>query len=190
MELVFVRHGESEANVLQKEGSGFYCGRWDCSLTDVGRMQARGLRDCGLVRGADAVFCSPLKRAMETAAEFAGDGFIVEPRITERSMGDFEGKRKYELEEVGEYRKYFTDERFMRFRESFTVSAPNGESYVDVIRRVTPFLEELKSGGHRRVVIVSHLIAIRCMIKVVKGLSEEETFLVKARQCEPILVEY
>ena len=89
-----------------------------------------------------------------------------------------------------EYRKYFTEAEYMLFRNSFTVSPPNGENYGDVVRRVTPFLEELKKSGIRKAVIVSHAIAIRCMLKVVKNLPEEETLRIDIRQCEPIRAEY
>ena len=54
MKLVFVRHGESEANVLARgSGGGFCCGRWDCELTEKGREQAASLRGNPDVSGAD-----------------------------------------------------------------------------------------------------------------------------------------
>ena len=189
MELVFIRHGESEANAL--EAGGFLCGRWDCGLTPRGRMQAERLKGNDMIRGAEAVFCSPLKRAADTAAAFADPKTLIrDARITERTLGDFDGKWRHELENREEYRKYFTDRDYMNFRNSFTVSPPNGENYGDVVRRVTPFLEELKRSGLRKAVIVSHAIAIRCMIKAAENLPEEETLRLDVRQCEPIRVEY
>lgn len=189
MELVFIRHGESEANA--REAGGFFSGRWDCALTPRGRMQADSLKENEMIRGADAVFCSPLKRAADTAAAFADPKTIIrDARITERTLGDFDGKWRHELENRDEYRKYFTEAEYMLFRNSFTVSPPNGENYGDVVRRVTPFLEELKKSGIRKAVIVSHAIAIRCMLKVVKNLPEEETLRIDVRQCEPIRAEY
>ena len=189
MELVFIRHGESEANA--REAGGFFSGRWDCALTPRGRMQADSLKGNEMIRGADAVFCSPLKRAADTAAAFADPKTIIrDARITERTLGDFDGKWRHELENRDEYRKYFTEAEYMLFRNSFTVSPPNGENYNDVVRRVTPFLEELKKSGIRKAVIVSHAIAIRCMLKVVKNLPEEETLRIDIRQCEPIRAEY
>ena len=190
MELVFVRHGESEANRLEGEKGGFFCGRLDCAMTARGRAQAESLRGNAAVAGADAVFCSPLRRTVETAAAFTSRGLILDERITERSLGDFEGRWSAELAGIDAYRKYFTQEPFTAFRNSFTVSAPNGETYADVIRRVTPFLEELRGGDYRKVVVVSHAIAIRCMIKQIRGLSEEETLRLPVRHCEPIAIDF
>ena len=190
MELVFVRHGESAANVLQKDNGGFYCGRFDCELTEHGYEQAKSLKGCEAVTGADVLFSSPLKRARETASCFADREILIDERITERSLGVFENKFRADLEKTDEYRRYFEDGRFSGFRNSFTVSVPGGESYGDVIKRVTPFLEELICGNYKKAVIVSHYAAIRCMLKIVKGLSEEETVKTKVIQCEPITVEY
>ena len=50
MQLIFIRHGESEANVLQTNREDFYCGRWDCELTENGRLQARRLRGAACLK--------------------------------------------------------------------------------------------------------------------------------------------
>ena len=62
--LYFVRHGESEWNVLKK-----ICGQTDVPLTDKGREQARTSAAKIIERGikADEIWCSPLQRAKETA---------------------------------------------------------------------------------------------------------------------------
>lgn len=190
MELVFVRHGESLANDLEKEKDGFFCGRWDCELTESGRMQARSLKGNSHVTGADAIFSSPLKRAVDTAYEFADREIICDARIIERSLGDFEGKWKQDLMAREEYRKYFTEKRYEHFRHSFSLSAPHGENYGDVVLRVTPFLEDLKRRNDRKIVIVSHAIAICCMLKVVQNLSEEDALKIRLMNCDPIRVEY
>ncbi len=190
MELVFVRHGESEANAREDRSSGFFCGRWDCELTERGRQQARSLKGSWIVSGSDAIFSSSLKRALATAACFADRPVIPDARLVERTHGDFDGRYRSELEKIGEYRRYFTDKRFADFRNSFTRSAPNGETYADVVKRVTPFLEELRDRAYKKVIIVSHFGAIRCMLKVVNGLSEEETLALHVYQCEPIIAEW
>ena len=189
MELVFVRHGESEANVLARgSGGGFCCGRWDCELTETGREQAARLKGNPEVSGADAIFSSPLKRAYETASAFADGPIIRDACLMERTLGDFDGKWNKDLEKIPEYAKYFDDDHSPNFRGGFYLSTPNGESYADVVKRVTPFFKELYDSGFKKVVIVSHAIAIRCMLYVVSGLSEEETIKYKVKQCEPITV--
>ena len=190
MELVFVRHGESEANVLEREVGGFLCGRWECELSPRGREQAKRLKGHPALSGASAVFSSPLKRAVDTAAAFADQPVVTDARIAERTMGDFDGQWIHALAEQDAYRRYFTEEHWKHFRDSFTVSAPNGEHYGDVVQRVTPFLEELKLRQLDKVIIVSHAVAIRCMLKVVLGLTEEETLHFPVWQCDPISAVY
>ncbi len=65
MELLLVRHGESQANT-----EGRMQGTLDSPLTAVGREQARALGRwlAGRALGLDAAYCSPLSRATETAA--------------------------------------------------------------------------------------------------------------------------
>ena len=188
MELVLIRHGESEANGILRTEGGFYCGRWDCDLTARGRAQAEALKGSAALLGAGAVYASPLRRAVETAAAFAAREILLDERLTERTMGAFDGKRRAELETVPEYRKYFTEEPFTRFRCSFTVSAPGGETYADVLRRVEPFLRDLKETGLGKAVVVSHHVAIRCMVMAVRDLTEEETLRLEVPNCEPIVL--
>ena len=188
MEFVFIRHGESEANVLAKNNGGFCCGRWDCDLTEKGKEQAKRLRGCADIKDADAVFCSPLKRSRQTAAGFTDNDVIIDDRITERTLGDFDGKWNYDLIRINEYKKYFNKDLKDTFRGSFTARTPNGESYVDVVNRVTSFIKEISGKNYKKVVVVSHVIAIRCMLKVIANLSEEETISLKIKQCEPIVM--
>ena len=190
MQLILIRHGESFANALHRETGGFFCGRWDCGLTDVGKLQAAALKGSVFLRGADAVYASPLKRAVATAAALTDLPVILDERLTERSLGDFDGKSRDEVARNDVYRKYFTDARYTGFRHSFTVSAPNGESYADVEKRVSPFLAELKKKPYKKVVVVSHAVAIRCMAKLVLGLTEEETLRFPTKQCAPAVLEF
>lgn len=60
--LYFVRHGESEAN--KKE---LFAGRWDVTLTDLGRAQAKmAAKQVARIK-VDRIVSSPLLRAKETA---------------------------------------------------------------------------------------------------------------------------
>ena len=190
MELVFVRHGESEANLPEMVEGGLYCGRWNCALTEKGILQARALKGNSAVCGADVIFCSPLLRTRQTAAEFADREITIDERLVERTLGDFDGKWKSELMKNEEYKKYFTDPALLPFRSSFTVAAPGGENYTDVVKRVSAFLSDLKNESFKKAVVVSHCVAIKCMMKVLKNLSEDEIIKLKIRQCEPIILEY
>ena len=136
---------------------------------------------------ADAVYCSDLKRAVDTAALLSDIKPVIDKRLRERSLGDFEGRLIGEIESDPCYEKYFTNPEYTEFRHGFSAKAPGGENYTDVCKRVSSFLNELDRNLNK-VIIVSHFCAIRCIIKTVKSLSEEETLKLKIYNCDPIIL--
>ena len=64
MELVFVRHGRP-VHIEDAEGAA------DPPLTDVGHEQAQRVADWLMTAGIDALYSSPMNRALQTAAPFA-----------------------------------------------------------------------------------------------------------------------
>src|SRR4051812_4874927 len=91
MRLIFVRHGESEANVQR-----VYSNRgWNHPLTEKGRQQARALAEKLAGRGVKMIYASPVRRAVETAtviAEHLGVPHEVAPALAEYDMGIFEDR--------------------------------------------------------------------------------------------------
>ena len=187
MEIVLIRHGESIGNALRGDEAVF-TGRWDCDLTPVGFQQAEALRNYAMLDGVDIYYCSPLKRAVQTAKAFLDTELIIDERIQERSLGDFEGKRIIDVKSDPQYAKYFSDPFYMRFRKDFEAKAPNGESYGDVCHRVRPFVKELLEDNADKVGIISHFVVIKCIMKELLDLSEEETLALMVRNCEPIQI--
>ena len=188
MELVLIRHGESLGNALKGE-SAVYTGRWDCNLTERGYQQAISLIGTPILENIDAWYSSNLIRTIETAKTITDRDIIVDQRLQERSLGEFEGLTIESVKKDPRYIKYFTDPEFMQFRNSFTVKAPGGENYGDVCKRVRDFLQELASKDYKKVAIVTHHCVIRCIVKILNNLSEEETLSFKVNNCEPISVQ-
>ncbi len=94
--MLLARHGQSEWNAL-----GRWQGQADPPLSTLGRRQARAAADrLGTV---DAIVSSDLDRALTTAAiiaEALGVGpVLVEPRLRERSAGEWSGLTRAEIEE-------------------------------------------------------------------------------------------
>ena len=77
----------------------------------------------------------------------------------------------------------------MRFRKDFEAKTPNGENFQDVCIRVKPFVMELLQEGLDKVVIISHFVVIKCIIKELLELSEDETLSLKVHNCDPIVIE-
>src|SRR4051812_12012133 len=88
--VTLVRHGQTERSKIKA-----YSGRLDIALTEEGREQARRCA-ARLACDAtiDAIRCSPLVRARDTAraiADATGAPLTVDERLTEIDYGPFEG---------------------------------------------------------------------------------------------------
>jgi probable phosphoglycerate mutase len=165
----FGRHGESEWNAENR-----LCGRTDVSLSEAGRRQAARLAERLRALPPDAIYTSPLRRAMETAEIIAqGTGLTpaVDERIIEINYGAWEGRTFAEImAQDGEaFRVWDADPG--------TVSPPGGESGNQALARIVPFLNELGAGhtGEREhVVIVCHKTVCRLVVCHVLGLAPSE----------------
>ncbi len=95
MEFILVRHGKTEYNERRQ-----YCGALDPDLSDLGRQELEhsAIRAYLEERTPDMVFCSPMRRTLQSAAILL-DGrdvpLVAVPELREIDFGDFEG-RSYE----------------------------------------------------------------------------------------------
>ncbi len=83
MKLLIIRHGESEADILN-----VHEGRADFNLTNKGHLQAQAMAD--YVRknySIDKIYASPLKRAVQTATHLSEATNI--PVITDENLMEF-----------------------------------------------------------------------------------------------------
>lgn len=102
LQLFLYRHGATEAN-LRRE----YLGHRDLPLAQEGRAELMGKE----IPDADLLFCSPLKRCLETAEIFfPGKEYILLPEWMERDFGPYEGKRWNDLKEQDDYIRWIDSE--------------------------------------------------------------------------------
>src|SRR6185436_6909169 len=157
--LVLIRHAEPEASV-----HGRVYGALDVALSKRGLHEAKKL--ASTVRGLalDAVYASPLRRAVETAIPLArerGLELTLHEGLREVDFGELEGRT---YEEIGEdhadlFRAWATNPSAIRF--------PGGEDYVGLKARVLTAVEEIRErttsaaivahGGVNRVVLADAL---------------------------------
>ncbi len=91
MRVYFVRHGESEANVLEVIANR----GWRDGLTEKGRRQAYELATRLQEEVITEIYCSPLKRAVETAnivGTKLGLPVTVTDGLREFDCGELEGR--------------------------------------------------------------------------------------------------
>jgi len=117
-----IRHGECAGN-----REGLFRGRYDFPLNEVGLHQAESL--AGELKGVrfEAVYASPLKRALQTA-EALCRGRGIEP-ITEEGfnnirLGSWEGRPKAEIAErfPDEFRLWRTEPERLRMEGAETLA--------------------------------------------------------------------
>lgn len=90
--IILLRHGETEWS-----RTGRHTGLSDIPLTPAGRERARGVRTHLVGITPDVVWCSPLTRARDTAAEAGLEVTAIDDRLLEWDYGAFEGRTTAEI---------------------------------------------------------------------------------------------
>jgi broad specificity phosphatase PhoE len=155
--LIIVRHGRTEANA-----SGLLLGRrLDPGLDELGRRQAGELAK--VLRGADRIISSPLRRTRETAAALGGPVDIDE-RWVEIDYGTLDGTP---LSEV-------PPETWATWRADTAFTPGGGESLAAVGQRVRAAAEELREEARDRdIVVVTHVSPIKAAAGWALGVGDE-----------------
>ena len=146
LELWLVRHGETPAS-----RDGVLAGWADVPLTPRGVEQAEAVRPALAGETFDSVWCSDLRRAVETARLAYGPA-RPEPRLREINFGELEGHAWAALDPA--VRRSFVE--FDGFHP------PGGETLAQVRVRVHDFLAGLPNGRH---LIFTHGGVIRLLTR-------------------------
>ncbi len=162
MRLWITRHGQTDLNAGE-----LMQGRSDIPLNEVGRQQALTAREKIGDMVFDAVYASPLIRAVETAAVIGNveqDTVITDPRIIETDFG------KYEQCPYGSMGPWMS--LYWAFPEVIP-TPPTVESTKQMVERSHEFLRELeeKYTGNENILVVCHggiIRAIRGYLEDVK----------------------
>jgi broad specificity phosphatase PhoE len=143
-----IRHGESLYNA-----EGRIQGQSDVALSPLGLRQAQAIADALADEAIDALFASPLRRAMATAAPIAarlGLSIHCDDRLKEIHAGIFQGLLWEEIES-----KFPDAARPWREQQPDFV-IPGGESRRDLMERGRAVFELIRESAFRRVAVVSH----------------------------------
>jgi broad specificity phosphatase PhoE len=157
-----VRHG---ATVLSAEDR--FAGSTDVELADEGRAQAERLAQRLAPEPIAAVYCSPLRRTLETAAILARPhrlAPIARDGLREIDHGHWEGLRRADVEArfCAEYTAWEAD--------PFTFAPDGAESGLAVLARALPVLRTIVlAHAGERVLVVSHKATLRLVIGTLLG---------------------
>ena len=156
MTVYFVRHGQTEKNRAMR-----LQGRSDHPMDETGVAQAAAAGEFFRSNGIrfDAVFSSPLLRAVQTAKLIAGEDLPVQAddRLIEMDYGPYEGM---------DLRTPAPDVLAF-FRDFAHTPAPAGmEQLDDVVKRLGGFLEEIAPQYPDQIILVStHAIAMKAALE-------------------------
>ena len=160
--LLLVRHG---ATTLSAEDR--FAGSTDVALSDEGRHQAARLGARLADDAIAAVYCSPMRRTIETAALIAEAhklASVTRPGLREIDHGHWEGLTRQEVEQR------FAEEYARWEEDPFTVAPAGGECGVDVMARALPVIRTIiESHLGQKVLVVSHKATIRLVISSLLG---------------------
>lgn len=175
IKLVFVRHGESEKNILGIKSSTL--DTWP--LTAKGKKHAQNLADKLKQMGPfDIILSSPLLRTRQTA-EIIGTKLAVpikfEVLLSERDYGRWNDLTKQDLEENhADYREY--KQHRSGTTEHFNFKTGGAESKADVVERVKRFIGQVaKEYPGKNILVVSHGV-INGAIAMALGATSLESF--------------
>lgn len=178
MEIIFVRHGESEGNLLE-----LMYGSSDYGLTEKGRVQAR---KAGEILGnmgykPDRIIVSSLKRTHETLENmgFSLEEALRDSRLDERHLGELEG-----LEFRYIHKEY--PNLFKEWNENWLHYKPGGgESHLEFQTRVRSFLAEVMEN-HRdgeKILAVCHGGTMKTIFSEIFQYEEEHFFTLEVYNC-------
>lgn len=154
--LYITRHGETEWNLNNKMQ-----GWKESKLTAKGKKQAEWLGDRLEDIDFEAIYSSPLGRALNTA-EIITDNreteIIIDQNLKEMNFGDWEGKTSSEIKskDFDQYKKFW--------EKPHLFNGETGEKFDDVRNRVIPVIDKIISNHTNNILIVTHTVIIKTIM--------------------------
>ncbi|TRO77832.1 histidine phosphatase family protein [Trichloromonas acetexigens] len=146
--LTLIRHAG-----LQNALDGCYVGRLDVSLSESGKQHAEHLTDRLPLAEIDALWCSPARRARETAKPLSErlklDSLIVDD-LNEVNFGRWEGLT---FEQIRATDPNLVND-WAELKEGFCF--PEGESHSDFQRRINTLAQAIAMCHHNHLALVTH----------------------------------
>ena len=157
VKVMYFVHGTTTDNASK------LCSGWkEAMLNDLGKEQALNLGNVSKERGDkfDIVFTSDLQRAIDSSnIAFSQYNKITDKRLRECNYGDLDGEHK----------------SLVIYEDHIEEPFPNGESLLDVEKRVREFVQHLKENyDGKTIAIVAHRAPQLALEVITKNLTWEE----------------
>lgn len=178
--IYLVRHGESEANF-----SGRFCGITNVELSLKGREEAVKAGNNLKNYKIEFVYSSPLKRAIDTAEIICDRNGIdlseimVEDCLIEVNFGLFENLTWDEIRE--QYRE--ESENWILNKQKYKF--PEGDSYADIIKRVSRFIEKIPDNS----LVVTHFGVIQSILLYLNIADDTNLWDYVINNCDIVIID-
>jgi len=174
-EIILARHGETEWNVEE-----IFRGRIDIELNETGIKQAELLAEYLSEVKIEAIYSSPLKRALRTAAVIASHHKLeveIARGLIDFNYGKWQGLPHQEVKD--KYNELYTEWTSRPDK----VKIPAGESLNDVRKRAIGVVDEVTAKYEGTVVLVSHRVVNKVLICALLGLDNSHFWNIRQDTC-------
>jgi len=174
-ELILARHGETEWNVAE-----VFRGRIDVELNETGIKQAELLAEYLSDSKIDAIYSSPLKRALKTAETIAGYHKLevkIAPGLIDLDYGEWHGLPHPEVKD--KYKQLYAE----WINSPDKVRMPAGESLNDVRERAIGVVDKVTAEYEGTAVLVSHRVVNKVLICALLGLDNSHFWNIRLDTC-------
>lgn len=172
-QLYLIRHGQTDWNLR-----AMLQGQTDIPLNEMGRRQAMEARERLAGVHFDAVYSSPLRRAMDTAQLVSGwpmEKIRADQRLIEIAFGPYEGKATHTLGPA--FAPFFAEPATYRPPEG-------GESLQSVLQRTADFLAFVaREHAGQTLLVAGHGAALHAMLTAALANPLEKFWAVSLDNC-------
>jgi len=165
MEVYLIRH------TTPKIEKGICYGNSDIPLADSFPDELERIKQKLSLKTEQAqVYSSPLQRCKILATSLFGENIIYDQRLKELNFGDWELKNW----------DHINQKSLNSWMDDFVnVPCPNGESYIDLSKRTSLFLEDIKKDNHSQNVVITHGGVIRSILSSINNIPLEDSFKIE-----------
>ena len=174
-EIILARHGETEWNVAE-----VFRGRIDIELNETGVRQAELLAEYLKGVNIDAVYSSPLRRALNTAEMIAGYHKLeveITPGLIDCNFGQWQGLHLQEVKD--RYKELYAQ----WIKNPHLIQMPDGETLSGVRERALAVVNGVVAKHKGTVVLVSHRVVNKVLICALLGLDNSHFWNIRQDTC-------
>lgn len=183
MKLILIRHTATDYNLDRR-----YCGFSDIGINKKGIVQAKRIKNKLEDFRVDKIFCSDLKRTLQTAKIIfvkSACKIIKRKNLREINFGEWEGLKFEQIIEKYPLRckKWFKD--------NFCAAPPKGERLGHFISRIEKELKRIIDSSYdKTVVIIGHYGVMRVILNNALGRERKDFWMKKFDSQAVYIIDY